>query len=311
MDIFSETRQVIKEIINDSDISAYIVGYDIDNDGNYIYRLSNLISVLTEAIPEFAFGVYGNLIPENSVRAVKDAAKSIYKIDSFNKIKNLCDENKCLTDDIGDKYLRRGEFGELILHVILRSYKGTIPLLSKIYFKDSYGTAVHGFDAVHVHEGSKSLWLAESKIYQDGKTGVKKLIEDLHNHLNIDYLHDEFSIISKKIELFGDEDIPERKYWLDLLSRNVRLMDILNHITIPLLCTYESTLLTKGSDSDDLQLIENIISEIYELKRFFDANNHHPLKQHVNIILLLFPIKSKLDLVKGLHTNLFHIQRII
>ncbi|WP_330558188.1 Hachiman antiphage defense system protein HamA [Acutalibacter sp. 1XD8-33] len=34
---------------------------------------------------------------------------------------------------------RRGEFGELILHLLLRDFKNTIPLISKVYFKDSIG----------------------------------------------------------------------------------------------------------------------------------------------------------------------------
>jgi hypothetical protein len=35
-----------------------------------------------------------------------------------------------------DKDLARGEFGELILHLLLRDFHDTVPLLSKIYFKD-------------------------------------------------------------------------------------------------------------------------------------------------------------------------------
>ena len=35
-----------------------------------------------------------------------------------------------------EKYKKRGEFGELILHLILRDFFETVPLLSKIYFKD-------------------------------------------------------------------------------------------------------------------------------------------------------------------------------
>lgn len=42
------------------------------------------------------------------------------------------------------------EFIELLLHLLLREYKHTIPLISKVYFKDSAGVPAHGFDAVHI-----------------------------------------------------------------------------------------------------------------------------------------------------------------
>lgn len=34
-------------------------------------------------------------------------------------------------------FKNRGEFGEIILHFLLRDFKNTIPLVSKVYFKDS------------------------------------------------------------------------------------------------------------------------------------------------------------------------------
>lgn len=40
---------------------------------------------------------------------------------------------------------QRGEFGELLLHLILRDFKGTIPLISKVYFKDSAGVPAPWF----------------------------------------------------------------------------------------------------------------------------------------------------------------------
>lgn len=68
----------------------------------------------------------------------------------LSKSSQIYETGECLEDNISDKYLRRGEFGELILHSVLKYYFETFPLIAKIYFKDSYGHAVHGFDSIHI-----------------------------------------------------------------------------------------------------------------------------------------------------------------
>src|ERR1700722_19311819 len=65
--------------------------------------------------------------------------------------------------------VNRGEFGELLLHGIIKETFETIPAISKIYFKDGPNETVKGFDAVHVvaHGNNLELWLGEVKFYND------------------------------------------------------------------------------------------------------------------------------------------------
>lgn len=49
---------------------------------------------------------------------------------------------------------------------------------------------------------------------------------------------------------------------------------------------------------------------IRELKKTFDDENKHPLKSRLNVILLLFPVKNKKELIKILHEKLWHMQNI-
>ena len=84
---------------------------------------------------------------------------------------------------------KKGEFGELLLHTYLRDYFNTVPLLSKIFLKDTDGFTVHGFDAIHIgrdliDKSKDSLYLGESKIYfrssgNSGASGVKDLAKDI------------------------------------------------------------------------------------------------------------------------------------
>ncbi len=127
--------------------------------------------MIRRVIPEFALGIYGGTSVDiaDMIDKVLEAAQTVYET---------------------DKYKLRGEFGELILHLLLRDFCQTTPLISKIYFKDAINVPVHGFDGVQVTSlhGIHKLWLGESKLYKDGKSGIKDLVNDLKSHIAEDYL---------------------------------------------------------------------------------------------------------------------------
>jgi hypothetical protein len=305
------SERVIKQRISESNWSSYLVGFDINDAGNREYRWNSLIKLLINVIPEFAFGFHDGTQTDNTelISKVSEAARSIYKIDEFQKVKDIyLHGNYIEDDDIANTYLRRGEFGELILHLILRDYYSTIPLLSKIFFKDSYGHTVHGFDAVHIEPYSKTLFLGESKLYIDGKRGVRALIEDIKQHILRDYLHDEFVLISKKVKLF--DNIPEKEHWLNILSSGTTLAEQLDSITIPLLCTYSSENFSNYDNEGLQEFIDEYEKEVRALKEYFDNNNDHPLRTDINTVLLLFPVKCKVELVKKLHYKLSLLQEV-
>lgn len=304
------SEKIITHKISEAELSTFLVGFDINDKGDIEYRVKPLIEKLSHVIYEFAFGFHdGEETPNNEILSkLTEAAKSIYKIDAFQMVKDLYENNGSIDDDVEDKYLRRGEFGELILHLLLRDFHNTIPLLSKIYFKDSFGHTVHGFDAIHIEKDSKTLWLGESKLYKDGKAGIKALIQDIDEHFKSDYLNSEFLIVSKKLKHF--DNIPEKDYWLDLMSKSSKLIDQLESINIPLLCTYNCELFNKYSDENCKDFTQEYLVEMKELKQYFDDNNNHPLKTKLNIILILFPVQNKVEIVKGLHNKLSLMQKL-
>lgn len=303
--------KVITQHISGSDFCTYFVGFDLGEDGKNHYRWKDLINLLQKVIPEFAFGLHqGADVPQAEItHRLAEAAKAIYKIDEYAKVRELHEENKALADDDPQKkYLTRGEFGELLLHLILRDFHETIPLISKIYFKDSHGATVHGFDAVHIQLSTKSLWLGESKLYYDGKRGIAALIEDIKEHIKADYLQDEFSIISKKLKIL-DHEIPEKQHWLDLMHESTKLADVLESVTIPILCTYTSDNFTNHDDVTK-EFIQAYEKEVEELKKYFESRNDHPLKTKLNVVLMLFPVQSKDLLVRKMHNKLIRLQGI-
>lgn len=273
---------ILVEKIADTTLRAFCVGFDQKR-----FRLSELAEVISNAIPEFALGPHVDGEPgmNQMVDRLREAARRIY---------------------LTDKYKRRGEFGELILHLLLRDFCGSVPLLSKIYFKDAHNAAVHGFDGVHVvlKGKRKELWLGESKMYTNGNAGVDDLVLDLEKHLERDYLRGEFELILSKLPA-RDADI---EYWRRALHKHKKLEDILDSVCVPMVCTYTGDCYAGHSDNTAPFLAE-FKSECEKLRARFEKGKMK-IKTNVDVILLLVPVKSKPDLVKELHERLGAMRRI-
>lgn len=274
-----KSEKVLEERISDSTLKAYHVGFELNK-----FRLKPLVDVLCRVIPEFSFGYHdGVSVPHTEMfEKMQEAAEIIYQT---------------------DKFKRRGEFGELILHLLLRDFHNTIPLVSKIYFKDSIDMAVHGFDAVQVTDDGKKkrLWLGESKLYKIGKDGIDELIEDLKNHVNGDFLRKEFQLLYKKLP----DQIKDIEYWRDLMDKHTRLEEIFDTLVIPMVCTYSSSLFKTHKDAT-ARFFTDFEKECRDLHSYFEGKK---VKTNVEVLLLLLPVEDKDELNKAMHEKLKALQK--
>ena len=221
--------------VEEDDLMSFLLKNDIDDNALPLYPLDLLTEEIMSVIPEYAYADYeGDKIEQiQAYKKLKEAAKAIYKIKEFDLMYKIY----CSTDNEErekaqaelDKmpFRNRGEFGELILHFLLRDFKGTTPLVSKVYFKDSAGVPAHGFDAVHISPDDEILWLGESKLYADAKEGIRALVKDLDEHLKTDYLNEQFVLIGKNIK---NNSIPQRDVWIKKLTESGTLKDKLKFI---------------------------------------------------------------------------------
>ena len=243
------------------------------------------MDVIRSVIPEFALGYYeGHSVPlTDVVDKLREAAETVY---------------------LTDKYQNRGEFGELILHLLLRDYCKTIPLVAKIYFKDSHNLTVHGFDGVQVttKNGINKLWLGESKLYNNGLEGVKDLAGDLKLHIAEDYLRKEFTLLTRKLP----ESCPDIENWRNLMDKHQTLDKIYSSIVIPMVCTYSSAIF-KSHSSLTKEYVVAFEEECSALNNHFQK---HKIKTNVEVILLLLPVPSKDELNKELDKRLKAMQKI-
>ena len=308
-------NNIIMVEVNEDDLMSFLLKMDIDDEGKPLYPLEIFSEEIINTIPEYVFADYeGGSIPNHqAVKKLREAACSIYKIKEFDLMRKVYlssnpEEQKNAMEELESMPFRnRGEFGELLLHFLLRDFKETTPLISKVYFKDSAGVPAHGFDAVHISPEEEVLWLGESKLYTNGKDGISALIGDLELHLKTDYLNSQFALIAKNL---ANNSIPQRKQWIEKLTASGTLKDKLKFINIAMLCVYEHDIYEKFDDTETGDAVEYHKINIRDLKSYFDKRNKNPLTERCNVILFLFPIKNKIELVKKLHEKLWHMQNM-
>lgn len=336
------SNDILVSEIEETNLRAFYIGFDLG-----ACQLTEFTDILMDSLVDFAFGYHTGILRSYKRRTLVEAATALYNIKEFAEVKKTYVDNNAVLDDeelkIEDKFLKRGEFGELILHLILRDYFNTVPLLSKIHFKDTDGMTVHGFDSVHIgadlsNTEETSLYLGESKLYyrksgKAGAHGIDDLVIDIKSHFCKDFLKRECMLISKKkdayptLESYPDINTKEefadylnkKNYWIDILNKvslgNHKMQDFINSVTVPLICTYESELFKKFDDDSHPDFKSEYEKEIKELQRLLDNKlNGIPdekgelVKSKLNIVLILFPIPSKKELIKVLHQKLYNQQ---
>lgn len=249
------------------------------------WRAERLSRYLMEWLPEFCLthSERKSITETNAVSQLRKAAQTVYDT---------------------DKYDRRGEFGELILHAILRETRQTEPAISKIYFKDSVNNTVKGFDAVHVVDtpSGLELWLGEVKFYVDINKAITDVVAELDAHFQHDYLKKEFLLITNKI----DQNWSGAEKLQRLLHPNTSLDTIVSAIVVPVLLTYESAT-TQAFDKTSAAYQTALQAELVKIHEKFKTKN---TLAHVRIELFLLPMFDKKTLLDQLHMRLTAAQNI-
>ncbi len=246
---------------------------------------------LIEWLPEFALthSERENLQQHNAVALLRKAARSVYQTKNFS---------------------HRGEFGELLLHVAIRSVFETLPAITKIYFKDASNDTVKGFDAVHVvvpkaKKQELELWLGEAKFYDDAGRAIADVIAELKSHLAVDYLRNEFVAIGNKIDPTWAHADRLRRF----IAPNTSLDKVVDRICIPVLLTYDSSTIASHKKNDAAYKTA-FISEVTSWHAKFAQKVTLPAHaKSVRIHLFLMPLHTKKVLVQRLDKVLKGLQQ--
>lgn len=264
-------------------VTGLCAGYE-----QHVWREKQLASHLMKWLPEFALK-HSELVglgADNAVELIAKAAKSIYA---------------------SDKYKSRGEFGELLLHVVLRQCFKTLPAISKYFYKDSRNDTVKGFDAVHVVASTDflELWLGEVKFYNTIGSAISDVVEEIEAHLERDYLRDEFAAITNKI----DNDWPHADRLKLLLHPDTSLDTIFDNVCIPVLLTYDSPVV-KSFCEVSAEFKVSFSTEILTHYTAFKQKVTTALPPRVRVHIFLLPLREKKSFVASLDEALKCLQAI-
>jgi hypothetical protein len=257
-----------------------------------VWRGEQLASHIVEWLPEFAlkYSEIEELGHHNALKIIKRAAKTVYQT---------------------DKYCKRGEFGEILLHIAMRQVYDTLPAVSKIYYKTASNETVKGFDAVHVVRKTDGLelWIGETKFYKEIRSAIRDVVDEIVDHLETDYLKSEFILIGNKI----DPAWPESDSLQRLLSENISLDEVFENVCIPVLITYESLVVANTSVSNDdyvKRLKQEVLSEYESLREGLDKSYRKRFSSKLPIVVHVFfvPLADKSDLIGRLDAKLKGLQ---
>ena len=205
------------------------------------------------------------------------------------------------------KYKNRGEFGELLLHYILKDLYKTVPAISKMYFKDGPNETVKGFDAVHVivnSEGNLDLWLGEVKFYNNASKAISDVIPEIKEHFAQDYLLTEFIAITNKL----DKESPFYDKLSKLISPDTSLDDIFERICVPVLITFNSKVIDKYPKYTTTYKEEMKAEMEKHFKQF--ESQFKKLGIDIEVHLFLLPLKTKETFVQILNNKLIQWQQL-
>lgn len=302
-------NQIVFNADNQKKLHTFYIDFDLSDTGELEQVKEEFYNTLFEDIPEFAFGkrqVEKRLNNNTSiVRISREAFKKIYSIPEIKEASDYYLNN----NEVEDKHLKKGEFGELILYHFLNHYFQAESLISKIYFKDSNNLAAHGFDAVHVNVSNRELWLGESKLYQDGKSAIRELVKDLNTHFNRDFFNSEFTIINNRVQ---DDDAELDDFMKTLISPETLCLDKLANIKIALFAGFTSKYISNRNEFEDKNTFDKELSKesVDLLNSLNKKKDSHAWVNYLDIYLFLFPLNDKKELVKDLHIKLKGAQQI-
>ena len=264
-DFFLTVR--IDDLTRSPGLTGLCVGYEREK-----WRAEQFAKHTMDWLPEFALSSSEceRMHHANALAFIRRAAKAVYE---------------------SEKFKRRGEFGELFLHIAIRQVFNSIPAISKIYYKTANNETVKGFDAVHVVGSGDALelWIGEAKFYDDIGRAIRDVVTELNQHTQTDYLRSEFALITNKI----DDSAEHASALKRLLDPNVSLDEVFKRVCIPVLLTYDSPTVKAYSTCCD----EYKAAFVEEVENHWQNFSDKDLPNELRIHLFLLPLEDKKTLV--------------
>lgn len=245
------------------------------------WRFERLAAHLTDWLPDFA--IRNDNLPPDLINIadyrtlIETAARRVYNT---------------------EKSERRGEIGELLLHIACRQFVGTFPTISKVFYKTATNDVVKGFDLVHTRYDAArdelELWLGEAKFYTSGAEAISDAISSISKHMQAGFMTSEKILLGGKVS----SNTPGYSKLEWLFRRDTPLDEIFHRMVIPVLIAYD----TKHAPSyeDDISYDTAIRAELTS----FQAALSKTVPKEISFYSFYVPMDSKRKLIDAFDAKL-------
>ena len=247
--------------------------YTLDYE-DYKYRQDELIRIIRDSIINFA-------LTESEISIMKES-------NNFGEM-----SRKAWSRISKAKKDKKGDFGELLLFLMLVVFFPTQKFVTKVRLRSSVKDQIKGFDCAHfsVENNDIYLWLGEAKFHSTFSNAIAGAMESIKEHCAIDYLKDEISILASNLEINNEFEHHDK---IDkVLNGGVSLDKI--KIKLPILLTYDCKILKNYCDIEDEEFKNELEAEFR--KRFDSIEAHNlSIKNNIELIFIILPLESVKDI---------------
>lgn len=187
-----------------------------------------------------------------------------------------------------DKYAKRGEFGEIVLHAICRSFFSTIPLAPRVFYKTSSNDVVKSFDMAHVRYLERDqfeIWLGESKFYKSGMDAVASAVESIKQHIDAGFLRHEKLLLGPQVS----KNLPHADAIRKLLASQTSLDALFANAVFPVCIACDSNAIA----ANNAHTVEYRAAVLEELASYRDKLSESGLPSQIRMVLIYIPLESK------------------
>ena len=245
------------------------------------YRQSELIKLIRDTVIYFA-------LTKDELSKINSESFSQFQTRAWKRISDRPKEKK-------------GDYGELLLFLILEVFYPARKLITKVRLRSSFGDEIKGYDCAHFSIDEKAdicLWLGEAKFHQDFSSAIFKAVESLNEHITDKAIKDELSILEgNNCEIEEETRAKIEEYLNSGLS-----LDKMK-FKIPILLTYDCEIVKNHSNICDAFIQE--IKEDLEKKYSIIDKKKISLKPNIELHFIIFPLES----VKEIKEELENIEK--
>lgn len=249
------------------------------------YRQQALAGLIRDTVPYFAL----------TQEEIASLDKSDWNKSSFTRISDA-------------QPTKKGDYGELLLYIILNIFYDTPKFVTKARLRSSTREQIKGFDCAHFSinaDKTITLWLGEAKFHQTFSGAIAQSFKSLNDHLmDAEKMKSELRLLSGEIEI-NKNILPDEYLLLKSHTNGSKSLDKVS-IQVPVLLTYDSKCIGDFCGTENADIGSDVFQErlIAELKGKFLSiyERTWPAKNNITISFYLLPLRSVSELKEMLDT---------